>query len=204
MALPVKLCPRALPKRRGGLDVGSLPGGADVAQDGAAMARWSRGCGLDGGGGDGGGGGGGGMLGLQSSAPCATVHVPSRGASNLTLWLRVLSGTALLRLQAPTVHALSGDSSDGLHARLQGTEHAAVVSLSGAVPPSSRTATHSEGARATSLFSLLEPPSTGVSLHLKCDGTSNDLFEVRLSMLVAEHAPLEVAWRVVCVPHAQG
>ena len=88
VALETARCPVPTPKERVGLDSGTAPGWADVAVDGVATAAWDGavcgGAAEDGA--------------TDAGSACKTVRMPAGGATNLTLWFRVLSGAAVVQL----------------------------------------------------------------------------------------------------------
>ena len=162
VALP--RCPRPLPVRRVGLDAGTAPGYADVATDGVASRKWAAGC----------------SAGEDGGSQCASLNVAASG--NLTLWLRVLSGSAVARLHGPSV------SRPGL----QVAADQATLLLSGAVPEPERQEDGEDDGAA------LEPPATGLALQHACEPGATGAFEVRLALAVRRHMPIELAWTAHC------
>ena len=105
VSLPLSECPQPVPTVRVGLDVGSRTGWADVAHDGATRTGWRLACGGSDRGWPGEMTDGGDDVGGQ----CTTLPVDVGSAgTNLTLWLRVMSGTAFVHLHGAFVRELSG------------------------------------------------------------------------------------------------
>ena len=164
-------CPKALPKFRIGLDAGTHAGSANAVRDGEALQGWRDGGGCDG-------------PNRDSPAVCATVHASLGGATNLTLWLRVLSGSAVVHVEAPTaaLYPVHGDdgSARGLQVRLASRD--ATLLLSGEVSGPSG--------------SGFEPQATGVAFQHRCQAPG--AYAVRATLLVKEHVPVPLMWRVLC------
>ena len=88
VALDAQLCPRPTPRVRTGLDAGSAAGWADVIRDGVATRRWAPECSA---------------VAAGEISGCASLRVERGVAASLSLWLRALSGSAVVRLMGPTV-----------------------------------------------------------------------------------------------------
>ena len=127
--------------------------------------RWSHGC-------------------SESEEDCASVRLAPTG--NLTLWLRVLSGSAVLRVSEPTV------SRTGLRV----TSDERTLLLTGAVPGAA--VASRDGDHDDDVAEALEPPATALILRHQCDDGATGAFEVHVHVGVRGAAPLLLAWRAVC------
>ena len=168
VALP--RCPRPLPVQRLGLDAGTMPGWADVARDGVASRRWAGGCDGD---------------------ACASLRISRAG--NLTLWFRVLSSSAELRVGTPSV------SRAGL--RVIASEQ--VVLLSGAVTDEARASAQPSDAGPAdeeydAVASALEPPATSLTFSHACELGAVGDFDVRVAIGVRRRTPMALGWRARC------
>ena len=177
VALPASRCPKALPKFRVGFDVGTHAGSANAVRDGEAAHGWRDGGGCDG-------------PKRESPAECATVHASLGGTANLTLWLRVLSGSAVVNVQPPTagvspaVSLMSGGASGregGLRVRLASRDATLILTGEASGGPGG---------------SSLEPRATSVAFEHSCDAPG--AYVVRATLMVTEHVPVPLMWRVLC------
>jgi hypothetical protein len=175
VALGRQSCPQPSPRWRVGLDGGTQPGWADVAHDGRARDPWGVACA---------------QATVDEARDCHTVVVPQGGSAELTLWFRVLSGTAVLQLQGPRV---AGEQS-GVRVTLATPSHGSLL-LSGAVPqlPSD--------APGDKIAAALEPPAASVTLHHACaaDGEgAKATYGVGATLVLRDFVPVELGWRVSC------
>ena len=146
-------CPRPAPVRRIGLDAGTAPGLANVVQDGVATHRWAGPCSED-----------------AASSSCSTVQAPG----NVTLWFRVLSGSAALRIRTvtpPGLHVVASDT---------------MLLLSGGVKRTDQGMGTPQ----------LEPPATSLAMHHTCHSAGT--FTTTVTVEIIGAVPLIIGWRVVC------
>lgn len=130
-----------------------------------------------------------------------TVAAPAGGGANLTLWLRVLSGSAAVELAelrvVPRDRAVDGALRVGVWS--SGTN---TLLLSGAVSIDHATSTaagqpeapyHTEG-----LSAALEPHAAPLVLTHECAGGERGTFGVHATFLVQEHVPIHLGWVAAC------
>ena len=204
VALDAARCPVPRPRVRMGLDAGTQPGWADVARDGVARRRWAPSACDDASGGA-----------ADAGGACATLRAAAGVPTNLTLWFRVLSGGAVLQPQqqagglrvrrlepravpsawlavrladgAPSTLLLSGAVSSA------GTASAAAVAASAAAGASDVTAVASPPPPS------LEPDAASLTWRHVCAAEdAGGIYAVSARLLVPEHVPLEIGWRVRC------
>ena len=102
-------------------------------------------------------------------------------SANLTLWCRVLSGNAILRIMEPEV------SRPGL----QVVASTSMLMLSGAVPTTTTSLDEGDG-----FFRQLEPPSVPLVFYHTCATAGR--VDVRVQIQVSEAVPIEVGWQIIC------
>ena len=162
VSVSLQHCPQPTPLRRVGLDVGSAPNLADAIRDGVATARWTARRECD-----------------EGDTPCASIDAAM--SANLTLWCRVLSGNAILRIMEPEV------SRPGL----QVVASTSMLMLSGAVPTTTSSLDEGDG-----FFRQLEPPSVPLVFYHTCATAGR--VDVRVQIQVSEAVPIEVGWQIIC------
>jgi hypothetical protein len=148
-------CPVPVPLYRVGLDVGTEAGHADVLVDGVATPRWDGRCAM-----------------RAQGNECVTVRRAASG--NLTLYLRVLHGNALVQLRALSA------SRRGLDVGIATPDERALM-LSGATESGS-----------------VEPPATRLTVVHACEEGAAGAFDVHATVIVHEHAPATIGWRWSC------
>ncbi len=198
VALDPARCPSAEPLFRVGLDAGTAPMAADVVRDGAAAPSWAAGC-LTAGGGS--------LDDATHTKPCSRFSVGAAGraggerAAALSLWFRVLSGSANVRLRGLTARRardVAGGGGVQLAVSLEQVSHG-VLLLNGGVA-----AAEAGQPAAAGLSPRYEPPGEELRIAHRCEGADADgeaggvLFRVEATLDVPEHLPLQLAWIAVC------
>ena len=181
VALEPAHCPRPSPRARIGLDAGRQPGSADVLLDGLVRPGWRGACGGDAGDGNP----------SDSSALCTTVSIRPGSDANLTLWFRVLAGSAVVQAARPQV--VAHGSRRAVHVDFASSP--GTLLLSGTVPVNAEMATDVQG---KALAAALEPHALPLTIHQSCGADTAGVHGVRLKLRVLEHVAVEIGWRVRC------
>ena len=199
VALDPKRCPAAVPRFRMGLDVGTAPLLADVVRDGAPTVVWdprrSRRCphashddleaDLE-----------------AASATCPLVSAKPTGT--LTLWVRVLSGRAVIHLDAPQVVADDGVGGHGGNGGNGGVSVSLASGSSATMVLTGDPTSPTQSQPKRSARNAYEPGASSIVIRHECHGTSAapgaTAFGVHAMLRVDDHVPIPLRWRVRCAP----